>query len=225
MEKKTEIFDPSHTVLNTGVHLIEASAGTGKTYTITMLVLRLVVEYSVELEKILLVTFTRAATAELAARIRSRLIEAKVALEEEMGPEVDATLSSWLETIEKKDDAIVNIKKALTEIDRASIFTIHGFCQRVLQEQAMESGQLFDVALRPDIAPLRITAAQDYWRNQIYPLEGRIAGAVVSTFSSPEILLSTVPVTLSDATVVEPSGPSFTEAATEFEKSEPEKEV
>ena len=71
-------FDPENTALLTGINLIEASAGTGKTYTIAMLVLRFVVEKNLDIKQILVVTFTKAATEELKDRIRSRLVEARL---------------------------------------------------------------------------------------------------------------------------------------------------
>ena len=67
-------LDPLDTPL-AGFNLIEASAGTGKTYTITALYLRLVVEARIPVNRILVVTYTNAATKELRDRIRSRLAQ------------------------------------------------------------------------------------------------------------------------------------------------------
>ena len=70
-------FNAVHTALSKGINLIEASAGTGKTYAIAMLVLRFVVELDVAIDNILVVTFTKAATEELKDRVRKRLVEAR----------------------------------------------------------------------------------------------------------------------------------------------------
>ena len=78
---ETNYFDPVRTELLKGVNLIEASAGTGKTYAIAMLVLRFVVEQGMTIDKVLVVTFTKAATEELKGRVRGRLAEAKRALD------------------------------------------------------------------------------------------------------------------------------------------------
>ena len=70
-------FDAAAAPLQRGVNVVEASAGTGKTYSIAMLVLRFVVEQNVAVEELLVVTYTRAATEELRGRIRRRLVEAR----------------------------------------------------------------------------------------------------------------------------------------------------
>ena len=72
-----ETFDAATAHLRKGVNLVEASAGTGKTFAIAMLVLRFVAEYGFPLQGILVVTFTKAATEELKERIRARLASAR----------------------------------------------------------------------------------------------------------------------------------------------------
>src|SRR5437870_676036 len=99
--------------------VVEASAGTGKTYTIAHLVLRLLTEEQVPLERILLVTFTEKATGELKDRLRA-LLEHTLAQKPEQGPVLRAALDSF---------------------DQAPIFTIHGFCQRLVAEDPMEQRQ------------------------------------------------------------------------------------
>ncbi len=111
--------------------VIEASAGTGKTFTITHLVVRLLVEQGIPIEQILLVTFTDKATAELKSRIQQ---EVQAQLEQPITDEVAAN----------------RLKQALRDMPQASIYTIHGFCQRVLKEYAFEQGAVFDKALTDD---------------------------------------------------------------------------
>ena len=113
--------------------VIEASAGTGKTYAIEQLVLRLVTEEAVPPEEILVVTFTEKATGELKTRLRATLEEA----------------------VRKTPELRLTVQPALDHFDQMPIFTIHGFCQRLLQEYALEQGQDFRAALVDDGELLR----------------------------------------------------------------------
>lgn len=195
MQSNYEIFDAARVTLQKGVNLVEASAGTGKTYAIGMLVLRALVELGQPIEKILIVTFTKAATEELKSRIRARLVEARELLSGSMdmsGKEIDQTLLDWAETIKDNHAAVNRLQLALYDIDRVGIFTIHGFCQRMLVEQALESGQLFDVELLTDINHMRRQVADDFWRAHIYPLAPLPCALLTASFSSPDTLLASV---------------------------------
>lgn len=158
-------FDPWRLTLD-GTTLIEASAGTGKTYTLTTLYLRLLVEEDLLPSQILVVTYTHAATAELRERVRSRIQEAIAAGEEIPAARVDPQLRGWVRAARVKcetDGRPDPLRRALREFDEAAIFTIHGFCQRTLQENAFESGVAFDAELvEDDTAPLRVLA-NDLW--------------------------------------------------------------
>ncbi len=152
LDMQPSIFHPVKTPLCKGINLIEASAGTGKTYAIAMLVLRFVVEQDITIDQLLVVTFTKAATEELRSRVRQRLADAKRALAGS-ADEVDSNVANWLENLDMEPELIRRrLDLALLNIDRAGIFTIHGFCQRVLSEHALESGQLFDATLISDLA-------------------------------------------------------------------------
>lgn len=130
-----------------GGYVIAASAGTGKTYTLEHLVLDRIVEWEVDIDEILVVTFTRRATAEMKGRVREMLeqvlrrweqagggVEFEEPAEEEASWEIDA-------------DAAENVRHALDAFGDASISTIHAFCQEVLSDYAFSSGQLFDAEL------------------------------------------------------------------------------
>lgn len=131
-----------------GQHLIEAGAGTGKTFTIEGVFYRLVAEEQIPVEKILVITFTEAATAELKARIRAKLVR---------------------ELAEKQGLADADrLQNALRNFDEAAIFTIHGFCLRMLQENSFESGSLFDTELVTDQSDLILEIIEDFWRIQVY---------------------------------------------------------
>jgi len=105
-----------------------------------MLVLRFVVEQGMTIDKVLVVTFTKAATEELKDRIRGRLAEAKRALDGRTSV-IDSNVLDWMANLAKEMEVVKQrLVVALLDIDRAGIFTIHGFCQRVLHEHALESG-------------------------------------------------------------------------------------
>jgi exodeoxyribonuclease V beta subunit len=194
MSSEYRIFDAARSELVKGINLVEASAGTGKTYAITMLVLRAVVELAVPFDKILIVTFTKAATEELRLRIRARLAEARdiFAGKAQSAGGPDETLQAWAATIPDRQAALARTHLALADIDRAAIFTIHGFCQRMLAEQALESGQLFEVELLTDIDDVRMEIADDFWRSRIYSLAPLPCGLVTVAFPTPELLLASV---------------------------------
>lgn len=160
-------LDPGSAALD-GVNLIEASAGTGKTYNITALFLRALLQFMEAREErgipnVLVVTFTEAATQELRERIRSRLREAIAALAAGRCADSDAFLKGLIEAYpgEAGADAARYLTGELRRFDEASIFTIHGFCQRVLQENSFEAGGLFELELSEDDRGLYREAAEE----------------------------------------------------------------
>jgi len=164
-----------------GVRLIEASAGTGKTFTLATLVTRLVVERSLRIGQILAVTFTEAATQELRRRIRERLALAvqwvptgapNAAVESELAnaaPDARLTAALLQAHLLASGESALELKRrlqrAVEEIDLAAIFTIHGFCARVLREHALETGQtLLAPELLGNDRELLAEVAADLWR-------------------------------------------------------------
>jgi len=155
-----------HEVPLEGVRLIEAGAGTGKTYNIEGLYLRLLLDAGLAVDQILVLTFTVAATEELRSRIRHRLARLRAAL---AGDPVNDTLVSGLAARRSLPDRSLRfVEEALLDFDRAAIFTIHGFCQRLLTEHAFESGSRFDTELVADPSPIIEEAAADFWRRHLY---------------------------------------------------------
>ncbi len=144
-----------------GKHLIEASAGTGKTYNITRIYLRLLVERGLSVEQILVMTFTKDATEELRGRIEAFL---RQAIQE--WPQLVATDSYFkqINTRVGQQEAILRLKKALLYLDEAAIYTIHGFCKRVLSQHAFASGVAFNVQMEADCQDLLLEACQDWYR-------------------------------------------------------------
>lgn len=170
-----EPFDLADTSLVQGVTLIEASAGTGKTYTIAGIILRLVLELRVPINEILAVTYTVAATAELRDRVRRRLHDALETLRR--GESQDEITGRFLASGDVAQ-GIRDLNLAVQNFDEAQIFTIHGFCQRVLRDNAFESGLLFEMELLADPTPIFEEVAHDFWRTQFYessPLLSRLA--------------------------------------------------
>jgi exodeoxyribonuclease V beta subunit len=162
-------FDPWAVDL-TGTQLIEASAGTGKTYTLTTLYLRLLVEKDLLPSEILVVTYTHAATAELRDRVRGRIRSAITIGEQAESAEADSAsepellrLAQKARAMGEEGERVDPLRRALQSFDEASIFTIHGFCQRTLQENAFESGMAFESELIEDAEALQRTLAHDLW--------------------------------------------------------------
>ncbi|TBV12320.1 exodeoxyribonuclease V subunit beta [Stutzerimonas kirkiae] len=182
-----------------GSRLIEASAGTGKTYTISALYLRLVLGHGGEEAfpralpppEILVVTFTDAATRELRERIRSRLVEAARAFRDEAGEAPDPLLRQLRGDFAEEDwpGCARNLEIAAQWMDEAAISTIHGWCQRMLREHAFDSGSLFTQNLETDHSELLAEVTRDYWRQHCYPLQGQALDWVMAHWQQPALLL------------------------------------
>ncbi len=155
-----------------GVHLIEASAGTGKTYTITSLVLRLLVEEELPVESILAVTFTNAATAELKSRVYERILQAKAALDGARASDRDPAIARLLAHPDK-NRARRLLAIAARDVDRAAIFTIHGFSARMLSDYSFESKNRDDTELIGDQRALVQDVVTDFWTTHVATLPER----------------------------------------------------
>jgi exodeoxyribonuclease V beta subunit len=188
-----ELLDPI-TMPLTGHALIEASAGTGKTYTLAALYLRLLLgvgrENPLEVDKILVVTFTEAATQELRERIRTRIQEARIAFV--LGKSDDHFIAQLLDLHNDHARAILDLEFAASEMDQAAIFTIHGFCQRMLKQHAFESGASFSAKLITDDSMIVRQALLDYWRTELYLAPEALAQEILSCYSTPDKLLSKI---------------------------------
>jgi exodeoxyribonuclease V beta subunit len=193
----------------TGLALIEASAGTGKTYTIATLYLRLLLEAGLAVDRILVVTFTKAATEELRGRIRKRLRQALDWLEGEGGGGEDPLLEALLARVEDPEGARRLLADNLTRLDEAAVYTIHGFCQRMLQDHAFESGAPFEVEFITSEADLRRRVAEDFWRLRAAGLDADGAAWLRSQWRGPGELLAALERTLAQEDLtVEPDLPA-----------------
>lgn len=195
-----------------GSRLIEASAGTGKTFTIALLYVRLVLGHgnrgdaSHERDngftrpllppEILVVTFTEAATQELRLRIRSRLVEAAEAFRAapetaQEGDSRDPLLALRAEYSPEIWPACARRLQVAAEwMDDAAVSTIHAWTYQMLREHAFDSGNLFHQQLVTDLSELERDAAQDYWRRRFYPLDPARARLIAQTFPDPGALLN-----------------------------------
>lgn len=197
MTDTAESLDPLRLPL-IGERLIEASAGTGKTFTIAALYLRLLLGLggeaayprAISVEELLVVTFTEAATEELRGRIRSNIHELRIACLR--GESEDPLYSALLAEIADKDDAAKTLLLAERQMDEAAVFTIHGFCQRMLSLNAFESGMLFEQQLIEDESRLRYQACADFWRRHCYPLTRDIAAVIHDVWKGPRDLLKSL---------------------------------
>ncbi|MCF6263851.1 MAG: exodeoxyribonuclease V subunit beta [Xanthomonadales bacterium] len=181
-----------------GITLIEASAGTGKTYNITSLYLRQLLEIALTVEQILVVTFTKDATEELRSRIRQRVQQALVILQSadtETTYKDDPELVDWLnQRAEYKTIDEVRLRAAVVSIDEAAVFTIHGYCQRMLQDNAFATGMAFELDFIEDEAMLRQQAAEDFWRQWFGNKQSdqMINRLLIAQWNTPDVLLSAV---------------------------------
>jgi exodeoxyribonuclease V beta subunit len=156
-------FDPLQVPL-TGMNLIEASAGTGKTYTITSLYVRLLLERALLPEQILVVTFTEAATKEIKERVRTRLQTVLAVLQGEQDAGDDDFLAGLAEKYLGDKGTLALLVNAVRSLDLAAIYTIHGFCKRLLAECAFESGVDFESEFVSDDAAILQQVVDDFWR-------------------------------------------------------------
>ncbi|USE39051.1 exodeoxyribonuclease V subunit beta [Endozoicomonas sp. SCSIO W0465] len=190
-----ETLDP-HALPLHGVRLIEASAGTGKTYTIANLYLRILLghgsnktqhETPLTVDQILVVTFTEAATGELRDRIRARIHQTRDAFIE--GQSSDPFIQRLIRDMKQPAQCQALLLAAEQQMDEAAIFTIHGFCQRMLKQHAFESGTLFSSELITDTEPMLQLSAADYWRRNFYPLEKPLVKLLRNLWKTPNDLL------------------------------------
>lgn len=176
-----------------GRNLVEASAGTGKTYSIGLLTIRLLIEKGFDLKKILLVTFTNAATAELETRIRSFV---RIAHDYALGEKTDheAVKKVVDNGIQKtgKDIVLQRLKDAILFLDELSIMTIHGFCMQTLTNHAFPSGQLFGSQLLSNTDEIITRYVQKFWREQITTLPVPILQPLLAIGLSIESITSAI---------------------------------
>ena len=187
------------------VSLIEASAGTGKTYTMGSLYLRLLLQagentfpYALNVEQILVVTFTEMATEELKRKIRERIYDAKqklTAYQQTQDSAVfgqDDFLRELVASITDLPLAIQRLTLAEQNMDLAAIYTIHGFCRRMLMQYAFNSGVHFNLELSGEEDELLLHLAQKIWREHFYSQPYAVVEFIQKNLVSPSNIVTKI---------------------------------
>ena len=211
------------------ISLIEASAGTGKTYTIGSLYLRLLLKAGennfsrpLNVEEILVVTFTDMATEELKKKIRERITDAIGKLtafaetQDKSAFKNDEFLTALCDNL-NIFEAIHRLKLAEQNMDLAAIYTIHGFCRRMLMQYAFHSGIHFNLELIKDQSDLLVRFANEFWREHFYPLPFEMADFIANELGSPDYVLSLLESNLGKNLIVDLKNPqALSISITEF---------
>lgn len=177
-----------------GVHNIEASAGTGKTWNICLLYLRLVLERGLEAGQILVMSFTNAAAAELKSRIYARLNDFMAQLQNPVAGKPDPALAQLHQSLRAQglDDALLLQRslQARSAFDEAAIFTMHGFCHRLLAEIPFDAAEPLRFTLEGNNHDICLEYSRDYWRRHVFTLDAARLQALQPCFDhyhdSPE---------------------------------------
>ena len=188
MNNRQDLKFDAQTVPLSGTNLIEASAGTGKTYSIAILVLRLIIEKQFSINEILMVTYTKAAVAELQERIRRFVRDAnKYCNGEEIEDKIIKDIVD--ENILKDEETIKdNLRNAVLSLDETAVLTIHSFCQQALTEFAFETKQIFDAEAQTDFSSAMNNEVNKFWRKYVTGInEGILKLVLNSGFSIDSI--------------------------------------
>lgn len=174
-----------------GQHLVEASAGTGKTHNIALLYLRLLLEAGLRVDEIAVVTFTDAATRELRARLRRQVVDAIERLEEgEQSPadELDRILGKQRGDEASMERARQVLSEALVGFDEAQVSTLHGLCSRQLADLAFETGQPFVELEASGRGDATLELVRDFWRRHMVAEPDAAFESVLGRWPDPDSL-------------------------------------
>ncbi len=192
----------------TGISLIEASAGTGKTHTLIRLIARHVLWHNRQIDQVLAVTFTKAATSELRSRLRTFLqaLDVYIVAQNSDDEDFDQLLFGGPAELELST-LILRLKQALATIDKVAIYTIHGFCQRMLNEYPLLTGQSIpSPEFSDDTQDLYLQICQEFWR--LKGQESHFSDALANTWPNPDAMLKICSELLSNAKLV-PARPTL----------------
>ena len=184
-----ENFDVTQVPLD-NKNLIEASAGTGKTYSVAIMVMRLILEKDIRINQILMVTFTKAAVAELEERIRRfvRFAE-RYADGENIGDDSIKKIVDSVAIVKGMEFVQDKLKSAVINLDETAVLTIHSFCQQTLTEFAFETNQLFNAEMLSDLNPVLEEATQKFWRENVTGMDKNLLSQMLNHgLSIPSIM-------------------------------------
>jgi len=184
-------FDLIETPIQPGTILIEASAGTGKTFALSILYLRLLVEAGLSSDQILAVTFTEAATRELRARLQKVI---GMAVRVQQGIVSQDPMALYIQAILKKntvnvEGAYERLRSSLDSFDQAPISTIHSFCYSVLTRFPFETGHVLTAQIIPDVEVVLNSLAEDFWRSYISQQHSYVVAAAIELELTPQRLV------------------------------------
>ncbi len=192
-----QIFQPNKYPLTNGTRLIEASAGTGKTFSLSHLVLRLLTENKLSINEILVVSFTEATASEIKAKIVERLILTLKTIEsknnESKPSKIDKVLDEWIQlNITSKERGIYLsslLLQALERIENADITTIHGFCSKTLRREATEIGSNLNQTIEKDSYSIITEVVEEYWKKEILEIEpAELKGILKTNFNRKNLI-------------------------------------
>ena len=212
-------FDLQTTDIPTGLSVIEASAGTGKTWTISHLLPRLLVDGVVsDIGEVLLVTFTEDAARELGERTRRHLATLVAHADAGTQPgEREEGLRILLDRLAALDAptreaAVLRLRLALDESDQLAVSTIHSFCKQVLGSEGFLCGMPAGFEVLPDPAELKADAVKDTWRTDLAADPLLAAVAALGSWSVENDLRAWQRLTQRPSTRMDPAPPSLPEA-------------
>ncbi len=197
MMNNIKLFDANKYPLTNGMRLIEASAGTGKTFSLSHLVLRLLTEKEYSINEILVVSFTEATASEIKAKIIERLILALKIIESKNTNielyKIDSVLNEWVKlNVTSNERALYLaslILEALERIDIADITTIHGFCSKTLRREAVENGNNLNPTIEKDSNSLITEIVEEYWKKEILEIEtSELKGIFKTNFNRKNLI-------------------------------------
>lgn len=183
------------TVTLEGSNLIEASAGTGKTYSIALLTLRLLIEKNIPIQQILMVTFTKAAVAELELRVRAFVrLGLKASRGETIADNTIAQLITSYQTALGQAVVTERLTQAQLFLDETSVLTIHSFCQKVIGEFSFETGLPFGATLLSpdDLQAVVDESFYEFWRKHITTLPKHLLTLLLSQGLSQYTLMEQI---------------------------------
>ena len=194
------IFDANNYPLDNGIRLIEASAGTGKTFSIAHLVIRLLTEKKLLINEILIVSFTKASASELKSIICKRICETLKALENlnsgKPNENIDLVLIDWLQKkVINKDNNLYwssLLLEALDNIEQADITTIHGFCYRTIKRDALQIGSIINPVIQEEDSKIIKDIAYEYWTKNILELNPNDIKGLTDAGLKIEILIDSI---------------------------------
>ncbi|VAX76719.1 exodeoxyribonuclease V subunit beta [Buchnera aphidicola] len=180
---------------NYGISLIEASAGTGKTFSIILIYLRLILNIGIKksysrplsINEILIVTFTRASKNELKQRIKKKIYQLYEICTYQKKEIKD--LEEIVQEIKDFKKISKILKKVKKNIDLIMIYTVHSFFRYILLEQKFLCKKIISKKILPNIKKIQLDATKDFWRKYIYILDKNIVNLLFDKWKTPEKLL------------------------------------